>query len=546
MIDQTEHQNQVKTIQHQTLLVVAPTVAHYQSLLLGVVPNTEILILDPEQDGVVQITGALANCSQLSSLQIVSHASAGSLQLGSTQLSLDNLEAYRPWLGQWGKALLADGGILLYGCNVAAEDKGVAFVEKLSQLTGADIAASTNLTGTAALGGDWELEFTTGKIETPLALSAAARETYAGVLGFGTDGKVITDFGGLEIGYSVVIKPDGKIVVAGESDGNLALFCYNSDGSLDSNFGTGGLVTTDFGSHATGLSLAIEPDGKIVVAGESNDNFALARYNSDGSLDSSFGTGGLVSTDFGDREIGRSVAIKPDGKIVVAGVSGDDFAIASYNNDGSLDSSFGSEGRVITDFGGDETGRSVAIGSDGKIVLVGESGDDFAIACYSSDGSLDSSFGTEGRVTTDFGGDEIGRGVAFQLDGKIVVVGESDGNFAIARYNRDGSLDSSFGTGGQVITDLGRNEIGHSIAFQPDGKIVVVGESSGSFALVRYNTDGTIDPSFGTDGQVKTDLGFFGGGTSVALQPDGKIVVVGNSNGKFILVRYNSDGSLDA
>ena len=546
MSNQTQYQNQAKPVKHQTLLVVDAAVEDYQNLLPGVAPGTEILILHPKQDGVAQMTTVLSQRRNFSSLQIVSHGSAGSLQLGSTQLRLENLETYRPWLRLWRKALSAGGNILLYGCNVAAGEKGVAFVEKLSQLTGAEIAASTNLTGSAARGGDWELEFTTGKIETPLAVSAAVRETYAGVLGFGNGGHVIVDLGSEDVGYSVVIEPDGKIVVAGTSGFHFALTRYNIDGSLDTSFGSDGQVITDLGGLASGHSLAIQPDGKIIVTGMNNFNFALTRYNSDGSLDPSFGSEGKVITDLGGNEGSDSVALQPDGKIVVAGVSSGNFAIVRYNSDGSLDPSFGSEGKVIIDFGSNESGGNIAIQPDGKIVMAGESAGNFAISRYNSDGSLDSSFGTEGKLTTDLGGQDYGLGIVLQPDGKILVAGESADNFALVRYNSDGSLDTSFGTGGHLTTDLGGDDVGRSVALQPDGKILVVGESDSNFALVRYNSDGSLDTSFGSDGQVITDLGGDDIVRSVAIQPDGKIVVAGESDGDFALARYNCDGSLDA
>src|SRR5262249_51395919 len=177
-------------------------------------------------------------------------------------------------------------------------------------------------------------------------------------------------------------------------------------------------------------------------------NFAVARYNADGTLDTTFSFDGKVTTDFGGDDRAFSVAIQADGKIVVAGASltnpGDDFALARYNPDGSLDAGFGTGGKVTTAFGsGLDHANACTIQADGKIVAVGADGGDFALARYNSDGSLDGTFGTGGKVTTDFGGQlEEAFGVAMQADGKIVAAGAAAGGFALARYYPDGHLDS--------------------------------------------------------------------------------------------------------
>lgn len=401
---------------------------------------------------------------------------------------------------------------------------------------------------------------------------------------FGIGGKVTTDFGSsTDEGKSVAIQSDGKIVVAGNSwngsGDDFSLVRYNSDGSLDNTFGSGGKVTTDFGGALDfGTSIAIQNDGKIVVAGWSwtypvpnVTDFALVRYNSNGSLDTTFGTNGKVITDFGGpSDVGTSVTIQSDGRIVVAGGSKQgtysDFALARYNSDGSLDGTFGTGGKVLTDFGSpSESGYSVIMQNDGKIVVAGKDydgfnydpGHDFVLARYKNNGTLDSTFGSGGKVTTDLGSnDDYGFSAAIQSDGKIVVAGHSylayNGDFALVRYNSDGTLDSTFNTDGKVFTDFGGSgECGYSVAIQTDGKIVVAGVKGNvypndDFALARYNSDGTLDNTFGSGGKVTTD---FGGNTidksySVAIQGDGKIVVVGysgnSSNHDFAVARYNS------
>jgi uncharacterized delta-60 repeat protein len=392
---------------------------------------------------------------------------------------------------------------------------------------------------------------------------------------FDSDGKVTTAIGGSNHRVrSVAIQSDGKIVAAGEGFGSLwdfALARYNTDGTLDTSFDSDGKVTTVFGaSNDRVYSVAIQSDGKIVVAGVSytgsSNDFALVRYNTDGSLDTSFDSDGKVTTDFGGgNDQAFSVAIQSDGKIVAAGNSRNgnwDFALARYNTDGSLDTSFDSGGKVTTDFGGgNDRAYSVAIQSDGKIVAAGYSSNgsnnDFALARYNTDGTLDTNFDSGGKVTTDFGGgNDYAFSVAIQSDGKIVAAGRgSNGgdDFALVRYNTDGTLDTNFDSGGKVTTDFGGDDDqAYSVAIQSDGKIVVAGlsytGSNNGFALVRYNTDGTLDTSFDSDGKVTTAIG----GTndraySVAIQSDGKIVAAGYSfsgiSQDFALVRYLGGGA---
>jgi uncharacterized delta-60 repeat protein len=384
---------------------------------------------------------------------------------------------------------------------------------------------------------------------------------------FNVDGIVTTSIGTVAIGHSVAIQLDGKIVVAGSSYSgttvDLTLIRYNTDGSLDNSFGIAGIVTTTMGTTAIGKSVAIQPDGKIVVAGWATDSlqhyaFGVARYNTDGSLDDSFSTDGKVTTDIGtSHDLAWSVAIQPDEKIVVTGstsIGNDvDFALARYNTDGSLDNDFGIDGIVITGLGGlYDLPRSVAIQTDGKIVVAGSSGgftdSSIALVRYNTDGSLDDSFGTNGKVTTAINTGSGGTSVAIQPDGRIVVAGSSnngpDSDFALARYNTDGSLDNSFSVDGKVTTDFGTDDdYGYSVAIQPDGKIVVCGQTipitDNDFAVARYNTDGSLDNSFGVAGKVTFDLGTDSDeGESVTIQPDGKIVTAGST-------AYNSFDNYD-
>jgi uncharacterized delta-60 repeat protein len=422
---------------------------------------------------------------------------------------------------------------------------------------------------------------------------------------FGTGGRVTTPVGSSDdYALALGIQSDGKIVVAGYSyngkNYDFALVRYNIDGSLDDGtsndstpadqFGTGGKVITDFGSAAddyddVAYALAIQSDGKIVVAGFSNNgsnyDFALVRYNTDGSLDDGFGAHGKVITDFGiGHDVAYALGIQSDGKIVVAGTSynGKNFALVRYNTDGSLDDGtsndstpadqFGTGGKVITDFGSadddyDDVAYALGIQSDdGKIVVAGYSNasgnNDFALVRYNSGGSLDTTFDTDGKVTTAVGsGLDTARALVIQADGQIVVAGTSNNggknNFALVRYNKtDGSLDTSFDTDGKVTTPVGSlDSAATALGIQSsDGKIVAAGISydafNSDFVLVRYNPDGSLDTDFYIGGIVTTSIGSgYDVASALDIQSaDGKIVVAGYSynvsatNYDFALVRY--------
>src|SRR4051794_14296359 len=188
---------------------------------------------------------------------------------------------------------------------------------------------------------------------------------------FSGDGRQTTDFGGSDAATAVAVQADGKIVVAGSSDGNFALARYGVDGTPDASFSGDGLVTTDLGAADDGQGVAIQADGKIVVAGGSGGNFALARYTAAGSLDTSFSGDGLQTTDFGAADGATAVAVQPDGRIVAGGSSGGDFALARYDTAGGLDTSFSGDGKQTTDFGASDSSSDLAITANGAIVVVG-------------------------------------------------------------------------------------------------------------------------------------------------------------------------------
>ena len=553
----------------KNIVFIDSRVTGYQTLVADLGADTEWHLLTTEQDGVQQMQCALANHSGLGSIQIISHGAQGALYLGSTVLNSANLAGYQSQLQAIGSSLSQTGDILLYGCNVAQGDAGLGFVNALARITGADVAASDDLTGQAAVGGDVVLETASGSIESqalslnglqqPLAVNTAPTFTVS-------DGKLTTDLGGDDYGRSVIQQADGKLVVAGYtsapstdmSSSNFAMVRYKADGTLDTDFDGDGKLTTDFGlnAHDRGYSVIQQVDGKLVVAGYGMtlSDFALARYNLDGSLDTSFGKGGKLTTDLESIsfDYGSSLIQQADGKLVVAGQSNNSFALARYNADGTLDTSFDGDGKLTTNFGlwASDYGNSVIQQADGKLVVAGASDNSFALARYNADGTLDTSFDGDGKLITNFGSNNsYGNSVIQQADGKLVVAGEGDNNFALARYNLDGSLDTSFGESGKQITDSGSSYAsGYSIIQQADGKLVVVGyalNGNYNFALARYNADGTLDTSFNSDGKLTTDLGDDAFGRSVIQQANGKLVLAGNSGSNFALARYNPDGSLD-
>jgi uncharacterized delta-60 repeat protein len=423
-------------------------------------------------------------------------------------------------------------------------------------------------------------------------------QTTAGNLdpAFGTGGVVRTDFAGnIDQANAVALQPNGQIVAAGSSFSNsktvedFIVALYNANGSLDKRFGKNGKITTDFFRNVDSISaIAIQPDGRIIVAGfaqlaGSGGNprvFALARYRSDGSPDTSFGNGGALTTSFGGNFAAASaVMLQPDGKIIVAGTvdfnpdvpgSGLDFALARYNPSGTLDGSFGKGGKVVFDFFGSfDQANGAVLQPDGKIIVVGSASYDsfnrdigFALARFNTDGSTDFGFGSGGKQITDFfGAGAKANGIVLQPDGKFVVAGTASDSatrpvatdVALARYNSDGSLDSGFGSGGQTAIPFSDSatEQGNALALSPDGKIIVAGAAFKTFAappdfaLVRYNSDGSLDTGFGSGGTMTTDVA---GGTDVAqaiaIQSDGKVVAAGRSfrsNFDLTLARYNNE-----
>lgn len=388
---------------------------------------------------------------------------------------------------------------------------------------------------------------------------------------FGQDGRVVTPISTGAGADAISIQPDGRIVVAGWAQGitvtDFALARFEPDGQLDLSFGTLGKVTTDFGKTDSARAVAIQPDGKIVVAGFSGEHpllidFAVARYNADGSLDNGFDGDGMVTADFGKLDDAREVIIQSDGKILIVGNSFEPtvnyISMIRYNADGTIDTNFGTGGMVISN--PVTHSETAVLNADGKIIVAGQGSNGsyavFKLVRFNSDGTLDTTFGNGGEVLTDFGEPAAAWTVSLQPDGKIVaggITGTSTTttiNFALARYQTDGSLDLNFGNQGIVVTDFqsGDDRL-YRILVQADDKILAAGfvfsQLSGfDFGLARYNSDGTVDTSFGVQGKVKTDFGSHEGAYDAALTSQDSIVIVGDTNNsQFALARYLLQGS---
>jgi uncharacterized delta-60 repeat protein len=378
---------------------------------------------------------------------------------------------------------------------------------------------------------------------------------------FGGDGKVVTAITSGAYANEVAIQPDGRIVAVGaaagrSSTGVFAVARYLPDGTLDAGFGGGGTVTTavtEGGDEAT--AVAIQPDGKIVVGGSNRDRFELVRYEADGTLDPTFGTGGLVTTDVTPAwDVAWDMALLANGKIVLAGYGTPGgpwrpaFALVRYTSEGTLDAGFGDGGILVSRRG---TARAIAVQPDGRLVAAGYSASGVALARYLRDGSLDATFGGDGTVDALPGDGALA--IALQPDGRIVVGGSHDVfTFEVARFTAAGRLDRTFGGDGAVTTDVGGSEQAVAdLVIQPNGKVIAVGHAgpheagtseSWRFVITRYRGTGVLDPTFGGDGAVNTRFRDGAAAEGGALQADRRLVVVGGqgefTNDAFAIARY--------
>jgi uncharacterized delta-60 repeat protein len=391
---------------------------------------------------------------------------------------------------------------------------------------------------------------------------------------FSGDGKVFTDFFGEnhdEI-FDAVRQSDGKLVVVGSWGGgavrtNFAVMRYHASGSIDTSFGSGGRVMTDFdGDDDVARSVVMQPDGKILVAGWTRigtrtPDFALARYLPDGSLDPAFSGDGRLVTNLGGTDRAVDVLVQPNGSIVAVGYSNvyggdDDVAVVRYYPNGRLDPSFSGDGKVYAGLGADDLPQAAVLQPNGKILVVGfrsEDAEDECFGCndfdllfarFNGNGSLDSTFDGDGKKTEGLGDDEWLSAVTLMPDGRFVVSGGMQlYDMYAARHMPNGSLDRSFGIDGRKWVRLGRYSSAEGVAIQQDGKIVLGGSSITDFAVVRLHPSGLIDKTFSGDGIVRTDFGGTDRASAMVVQPDGRIVLAGDryregDDNDFILARY--------
>jgi len=396
---------------------------------------------------------------------------------------------------------------------------------------------------------------------------------------FGNSGIVLTDLGyPNQIGKALAIQSDGKIVVAGSLNNNGHIECtllrYLNTGTPDSSFGSNGFVSYDMNPISTSSEVTgciIQTDGKILVVGSTMQwnnldylwDVAVVRFNTDGSLDQSFGNNGKFATDIMDNgyQWGKAIALQPDGKILIAGGystnydgGGRKVAVIRLNENGTYDYTFGLSGLALTEVGLTENSMATAIAvqPDNKILVTGQNSAGFIIR-YLTDGTPDNTFGTNGIVTSSYG---YGSAIAIQPDNKIVIGANfwdvDHSNCALIRYNSDGSLDSAFGNAGLVEFNSTDYAFCFSVLIQSDNKIILTGIKSidsyrTELLLVRYESSGAPDSTFGTDGIILTELTYSIACTDAVLAADEKIILTGNysstqgANPDFTLVRYNND-----
>ena len=390
---------------------------------------------------------------------------------------------------------------------------------------------------------------------------------------FGSNGVVTTvASGGTNLILAIAIQPDGKIVAVGEGAGIMQVLRYNSNGSLDSTFnGTGRAEMTS----GTASAVALQPDGKIIVAGDNgpaaNIDMKVVRYNANGTLDTTFDEDGIVTTPIGGgTDLANAVVIQPDGKIIVSGRSDSppsfqtSYAIVRYNINGSIDTSFGTDGIIIPSLSGGSFPKHMALQPDGKIVIahnrISNGARILVMLRYSAAGTPDTTFGVNGVAEANVGTGIEYESVELQTDGKIVVscsgfTNATSYDFWVIRFNINGSLDDTFGINGMVQTPIGAGgslDQAKAVAIQANGKIVVAGRApnvpNSNFVVVRYNKNGSLDTKWGTNGIVNTELGANADAiNAVAIQKDGRIVVAGETDlgspgtRKFALARYMGD-----
>lgn len=394
---------------------------------------------------------------------------------------------------------------------------------------------------------------------------------------FGTEGRVTTDVGSADdAAYGVVVQPTGKVVVAGGGGSSAFVLRYGVDGTPDPTFGVGGRVTLSWGSPAR--AIVAQPDGALVVVGSDPAGVAVVRLTADGVFDPGFGTSGTARLATGAGTSINAATLLADGRILVAGGRGGNVLLARLLPTGQADPTFGTSGVSDVDLGRTETANGVTMVPDGRIRVVGEAtdGSGFDAAVLPS-GVLDTAalsvrvteplhgitdgFGklatvgtSNGVMASDTGGFTVQEGLDFsdvvqkahgaarQADGRLVVVGETSGVIGLVRYTATGALDPSFGHGGKVVSDLAW--FPGAVVVEADGRIVVAGLHRSAAALVGFRPDGTVDPTFGTAGRVLTTIDS-GAPSALSILPDGHLLLGGGAGAGAFLARYSASGMPD-
>ena len=359
---------------------------------------------------------------------------------------------------------------------------------------------------------------------------------------FAGNGKKRITFGGDDEARAVLVQPNGRIVVAGLGTA-ARRFCVlrlRANGSLDTTFGTRGKRTINFGGDDEGaFGAALQPDGKIVLVGDSDFRVAVARLNPNGSLDNTFSGDGKVLFSWGAISRATAVLVLPNGKLVIGGFSGPEggnVQLARLNPNGALDTTFGTGGKAAVDFGGDDFGAALARQANGRILIAGRSTLAGAIvARLLAGGGLDASFGAAGKLSVGPGSLSA---VMVQPDRKILVAGNANGpaTMTVTRLNTNGTPDMTFDGDGTATIDFGNlADAGNDAVLQPDGRIVVAGYTQATNsppAVARLNSDGSPDATFGGgDGKVTIDFGVATFMNAAALQANGRILVAGEYSG---------------
>lgn len=362
-----------------------------------------------------------------------------------------------------------------------------------------------------------------------------------------SDGKIVM------VGYSLI-----------DEANHVFLSRYNTDGSLDTTFSSDGIATSIVGTGGYGNAVVEDGSGNLYVSGRcSAKKFCLMRYSSAGVMDMTFGSlaDGCEKTVIGDYAHAYSIALDGSGKVISAGMTIDNgtkkMAVTRHSSAGVIDTTFGASGIVKLLIDKKSVCRAMLLQSDGKIVLVGDAAsgrsEHIALARLNSDGSVDTTFGTNGVVQTVVGLNSHAYGMTIQLDGKIIVTGVSNGHVVVVRYASDGSLDATFGTSGMVTTTLGKQSVGSDVAVQTDGKVVITGSAkltsgtSKNFRMfaIRYSPTGVIDTTLDVDGIATFAIGSDSQSRAMAILSDGKIMMAGSSDEDVALIRMNSNGLID-